>query len=129
MSSAARSIPEIFGDVVGQFTNLLKKEGELARSEISEKLAHIATALVFAVIGAVVAIPALVIILQAIVGLFVQMGMSFPLAAILVGGIALAVGIFLLVGGINRLKALNLTPNKTIHQLQRDAEMVKQEVS
>jgi Putative Actinobacterial Holin-X, holin superfamily III len=129
MSATIRSIPEIFGDVIGQFTSLLKKEGELARSEISDKLAHIATGLGFAAVGAVLAIPALVLLLQALVGLLVQTGMAFPLAAVLVGGATLAMGIFMLVGGINRLKSQNLVPEKTIHQLQRDAEMVKQEVS
>lgn len=129
MSSTIRSIPEIFGEVVGQFTSLLKKEGELARSEISDKLADIATGLGFAVVGAVLAIPALVILLQALVGLLVQTGMAFPLAAVLVGGATLAVGIFVLSVGINRLKSQNLIPEKTIHQLQRDTELVKQEVS
>lgn len=129
MSATIRSIPEIFGDVVGQFTSLLKKESELARSEISDKLTHIAAGLGFAVVGAVLAIPALVILLQAIVGLLVQTGMAFPLAAVVVGGVTLAMGILMLAGGINRLKSQTLVPERTIHQLQRDAEMVKQEVS
>jgi len=33
-----RSIPEIFSDLLSQFTTLLRKEGLLARAEISEKI-------------------------------------------------------------------------------------------
>jgi hypothetical protein len=129
MTAPNRSIPEIFSDLVDQVTTLLKKEGQLARSELSDKMAHVATGLAFAVVGAVLAIPALVILLQAIVGLLVRAGLAFPLSAIIVGGITLVIGILLLIGGINRLKGENLVPEKTIHQLQRDAQVVKQEAS
>jgi hypothetical protein len=129
MDATNRSIPEIFSDLVGQLTMLLKKEGQLARSEISDRIAHIATGLGFAVVGAVLAMPALVILLQAIVGLLVQAGLAFPLSALLVGGATLVLGIVLLISGMNRLKGENLIPEKTIHQLQRDAQVVKQEVS
>ena len=73
--------------------------------------------------------PALVILLQAIVALLVQNGMSIALSSLIVGGITLVIGIFLLIAGIERLKGTKLTPEKTIHQLQRDAEMVKQETT
>jgi membrane protein implicated in regulation of membrane protease activity len=127
--AANRSIPEVFSDLVGNLTTLLQKEGQLARSEISDKITHIATGVGFAMVGAVLAIPALVILLQAIVGLLVQTGLSFPLAAVLVGGITLVIGILLLIAGVNRVQGESLVPEKTIHQLQRDAQVVKQETS
>ncbi len=39
---ANRSIPEVFSDLVGQLTTLLRKEAELARTEVSEKISKIA---------------------------------------------------------------------------------------
>jgi hypothetical protein len=125
---ANRSIPEIFSDLIGQLTTLLKKEGQLARTEVSEKIAQVATGLGYAVVGAVLAMPALVILLQAVVALLVQGGFSFALSAVIVGGVTLVIGIILLIAGVNRLKGENLVPNKTIHQLQRDAEVVAHEV-
>jgi hypothetical protein len=129
MTHVNRSIPEVLGDLIGQITTLFRKEAQLARTEISDKIAHAATGMGFAVVGAVLAMPALVILLQAIVALLVQAGLSIALASLIVGGATLVIGIFLLIAGMERLKGTNLTPEKTIHQLQRDAEMVKQEAS
>jgi hypothetical protein len=39
-----RSIPEIFSNSLSQFTTLLRKEGLLARAEISEKITQVAMA-------------------------------------------------------------------------------------
>jgi len=129
MTHANRSIPEVLSDLISQVTTLLRKEAQLARTEIGDKIAHAATGMGFAVVGAVLAMPALVILLQAIVALLVQGGMSIALASLIVGGATLVIGIVLLVMGMERLKGMTLTPEKTIHQLQRDAEMVKQETS
>jgi membrane protein implicated in regulation of membrane protease activity len=129
MTNGNRSIPEVLSDLIGQVTTLLRKEAELARTEVSDKIVHAATGLGFGLVGAVLAMPALVILLQAIVALLVQNGMSIALSSLIVGGITLVIGIFLLIAGMERLKGTKLTPEKTIHQLQRDAEMVKQETT
>jgi putative superfamily III holin-X len=124
-----RSIPEVFSDLIAQLTALLRKEGQLARTEISEKISGVAAGLALAMVGAVLAMPALVILLEAIVAALMRTGMSMFVAALIVGGVALAIGIILLVMGLGRLKATNLVPEKTLHQLQRDAQVVKQEAS
>jgi hypothetical protein len=62
-----RLIPVIFADLVNQFTALLRKEGQLARAEMSGKIGKIGTALGLVVGGAVLLIPALVILLLAAV--------------------------------------------------------------
>jgi hypothetical protein len=49
-------------------------------------------------------------------------------AALIAGGAALLIGIILLLVGINRLKIENLVPNKTIHQIQEDASVAKQQL-
>jgi len=129
MTHVNRSIPEVLSDLISQVTTLFRKEAELARTEIADKVVHAATGIGFAVVGAVLAMPALVILLQAIVALLVGAGMSIALASLIVGGSTLVIGILLLIAGMERLKGMKLTPEKTIHQLQRDAQMVKQETS
>jgi hypothetical protein len=62
-----RPIPAIFADLVNQFTALLRKEGQLACAEMSGKIGKIGTALGLVVGGAVLLIPALVILLLAAV--------------------------------------------------------------
>jgi hypothetical protein len=124
-----RTIPEVFSDLVGQLTTLLRKEGQLARTEVGDKLVQIATGLGLAMVGAVLAIPALVVLLEAVVALLVRAGLAIYLSALIVGGAALIAGIVLMITGMGRLKSENLVPSKTIHQLQRDVEVAKHEAS
>jgi len=53
-----RPISAIFGDLVNQFTTLVRKEGQLARAEMSEKIREIGIAFGLVVGGAVLLIPA-----------------------------------------------------------------------
>ena len=50
------------------------------------------------------------------------------MASLIVGGAALVVGVILLLVGINRLKVEHLVPRKTIHQVQEDASVAKQQL-
>ena len=129
VSHLNRSIPEIFSDLVSQLTTLLRKEGQLARAEVSEKLAHIGVGIGMAIIGAVIAMPALVVLMEAIVSGLMRAGMAVTFAAALVGGISLVIGILLLIAGMGRLTSETLVPEKTLHQLQRDVEVAKHEAS
>ena len=124
-----RSIPEIFTDVVNQFTTLLSKEGQLARTEMSEKITQVAVGLGLIVGGSVLLTPALVILLQAGVSALITNNIvSEPWAPLIVGGVIFLIGIILLLVGMSRLKAHALVPSKTIHQIQRDVSVAKQQV-
>ena len=110
-----RSIPEIFTDVVNQFTTLLRKEGQLARTEMSEKITQVAAGLGLIVGGSVLLTPALVILLQAGVSALITNNIvQEPWAPLIVGGVVLLIGMILLLVGMSRLRAEALMPNKTI---------------
>jgi uncharacterized membrane protein YqgA involved in biofilm formation len=123
-----RSIPEIIGDLLTQFPTLVRKESQLARVELSEKISQVGFGIAFIVVGAVLLTPALVVLLQAAVAALQQAQFQPFVAALIVGGVALVIGIILLLVGINRLKVENLVPNRTIHQIQQDASMAKQQL-
>jgi hypothetical protein len=71
-----RSIPELIGDVVNDFTVLVRKETELARVEMSEKIGDLGIGIGLLVGGSVLLIPALVILLQAAVAGLVAAGIA-----------------------------------------------------
>jgi hypothetical protein len=123
-----RSFPEIFTDLFGQTTALLSKEGQLARAEISEKMSQVAVGLALLVFGSVLLIPALVILLDAAVAALIRRGFEAPLAALIVGGSALALGVILALIGLSRLKAKRLMPTRTLEQWQQDAAVAKQQM-
>jgi Putative Actinobacterial Holin-X, holin superfamily III len=126
--SSQRSILDIGSDLLAQFPILVRKEAQLARAELSEKISRVGMGLAFIGIGAVLLIPALVVLLIAAVNALQDAGFEPAIAALIVGGSALLIGIILLLIGINRMKVENLVPNKTIHQLQEDALVAKQQV-
>lgn len=126
---SSRSIPEIVTDLFEQFTTLLAREALLARTELSEKIGQAGTALALIVAGAVLLIPALVILLDAAVAALNDAGFEPIYSALMVGGGVLIVGLILVMIGVNRLKPKNLVPSRTIQQIQRDAQVAKQQVS
>jgi hypothetical protein len=127
-SSANQSVPSILTDLLSQFALLLRKEGELARTEMSEKMTQVAVGLGMLVAGAVLIMPALVVLLFATVAALDDAGMSSSAAALLVGGAVLLLGLILILIGMGRLKARKLVPRKTIHQLQEDVSVAKRQV-
>lgn len=122
-----RPIPDIISDAVSQFTLLLRKEGQLARTEVSENINRAVAGVGLIATGAVLVIPALVILLQALVSMLAERGFDPHLAAAAVGGVVLVLGLILLTIGINRIKAENMVPRKTLNQLQQDASVAKEQ--
>jgi uncharacterized membrane protein YqjE len=123
-----RSIADVLRDVITQATTLLRKETELARVELSENVSRAAIGLGLIVGGAVLLIPALVILLEAAVAALEQNGMRPAEATAIVGGCALVLGFILVAIGISRLRVKSLMPNKTMQQLQQDAAAAKQQM-
>jgi hypothetical protein len=91
-------------------------------------LTMIGMALGLVVGGAVLLIPALVILLQAAVAGLAGLGLAVGWASLIVGGVALMIGLAILAIGVNRLKTARLVPTKTLGQLQRDAAVATQQV-
>lgn len=126
MAIPGRSLPEIFSDLIAQFTRLLQKEGQLARAEVSENIGKAATGLGFVIGGAVLLIPALVVLLDAAVAAITERGHLAPYwSALIVGGGVLIIGLLLLAFGASRLRPANMIPTRTMQQLQRDASVAK----
>lgn len=128
MPTDTRSIPEVFTDAIAQFVMLLRKEGQLARAEVSEKVSSATAGIGFIVGGAVLLIPALVILLGAIVTELAARGMAQPWPAVIVGGATFVLGLILFFLGTSRLKPSNMVPDRTINQFQRDAAAAKNQM-
>lgn len=127
-SMTHRRFPDLLGDVMTHTTSLFRSEVRLARAEVNEKISQATSGATLALIGAVLLMPALVILMSAGVAALVDTGMSDAFAALIVGGGVLVLGAILLLVGINRLKADNLSPRATISQLRNDASLAKDQV-
>ena len=123
-----RSVADVVRDVIAQLTALLRKEAQLARVELSENLSRAALGLALIIGGAVLLIPALVILLEAAVAALQQNGFDPAAAAGIIGGCALLLGFILVAIGASRLRVKALMTNKTIQQVQHDAATAKQQM-
>jgi len=119
VSNTNRSIPELLPDAVNNFTVLVRKETQLARAEMSEKISGLAIGTGILVAGAVLLIPALVVLLQSAVTALADPKIPVVCVALIVGGVTFLIGLVLLAIGVRRLKAARPVPTRTIEQLHK----------
>jgi xanthine/uracil permease len=126
-SSDPRSIPELISTLTGDLANLVRKEGELVRTEVTEKVQQVASAGQTLSIGAALLLGAFLVLLQALV-LALSKVMD-PLWASVVVGVAVGlVGYSLIKGAMKHVRPAELAPDRTARQLQKDAQFVKEQV-
>jgi drug/metabolite transporter (DMT)-like permease len=121
-----RSLKELLGDLTQSVTTLFRKEIELARAETSEKISQAGVAAGAIAGGAILALAALIVLLQALVIALTELGLAPALSALIVGGVVAIIAFALIYKGMNDLKASNLAPTRTVEALRRDAHMVKE---
>jgi drug/metabolite transporter (DMT)-like permease len=121
-----RSLKELLADLTNSVTTLFRKEIELARAETSEKLSQAGVAAGAIAAGGVLALAALIVLLQALVIALAELGLAPALSALIVGGVVAIIAFALIYKGMNDLKASSLAPTRTVEALRRDAHMVKE---
>jgi len=125
-SPTERSIPELFGDAISQLAKLVGNEFALARAEMSEKAGQAGRAAAMIGAGAVVMIPALVLLLFAIASALIKSGFSDPVAYLCVGGGAAILACILIAVGLNRLSGDAMKPSITLQQVEKDKRAAKE---
>ncbi|HWX48989.1 MAG TPA: phage holin family protein [Roseomonas sp.] len=128
MPEANRSVPDLIGDLVDQTSTLLRKEVQLARAEMSEKVSQVGASAGSIAVGGALLLAALIVLLNAIAAFLVTLGLSVWLSSLIVAVVVAIIGYIMLRAGLNRLKAANLTPQRTVTQLSRDATAAKEQV-
>ena len=119
-SRTDRTIPELFGDAMAQLAKLIGNEFALARAEISEKAGQVGRAAAMIGAGAVVMIPALVLLLFAAATALIRSGLSDSVAYLCAGGGAAIIAGVMIAVGLNRLSREALKPSITIQQVEKD---------
>jgi hypothetical protein len=119
-SQDRRPIPELLSDAVNQLAKLIGNEFELARAELSDKASQVGRAIAMIGAGAVILMPALVLLLFAVSAALIRAGLSEPLAYLLTGAAAALVSAALIGIGLSRLSGDALKPSMTLDQVERD---------
>jgi uncharacterized membrane protein YqjE len=125
---ASTSMIDLFSRLVDQMSMLFRKEIELAKAEMSEKASALGSGLTRAAVGAVLMIPAVVILLHAIVAWLDEAGLEPRWGYLVVGVIVAVIGAVLVQSGLAATRTSNLTPHRTAEQLQRDAAVAREQI-
>jgi hypothetical protein len=96
---------------------------------LSEKASQVANGGIFIGIAAALSLAGLVILLLAAVRWLEVAGLADRWGFLLVGGVAVAIGLALALKGANNLKTSALVPDRTIEQLKADYTVAKEHVS
>ena len=123
-----RSVTDLFGSAIGQISTLFRKEIQLARAEMGEKMGDAAGAITPIAAGGALLLGALIVLLFALVSLLVALGIEQGYSELIVGIVAALGGYILIRSGLSQLKASNLVPSRTTTQLSRDAQVAKETV-
>jgi hypothetical protein len=123
-----RSIPDLVSDAFAQLAKLVGNEFDLARAELADKATQVGRAAALIGAGAIILMPALVLLLFAAAAALIQSGLSQPVAYLITGVGAALVSAALIMTGLNRLSGDALTPSVTLDQVQRDKVAVKEMV-
>ena len=126
--NGTRGISDIFADIVDSLGTLVRKEMQLARTEVSDKIGEMGSALAVIAVGGVLALAALIFLLQALVEVLIRSGLSPAVSNLIVAGVVGIVGAIVVSTGIGRLRARSLVPERTIESLNRDAAVAKSQM-
>jgi len=127
-SRSDRSIPELFSDAVGQLAKLIGNEFALARAELFVKAGQAGRAAAIMGAGALIMIPALVMLLTAVASALMHAGLSDPVAYLITGASAAMISALLIMVGINRLSGDALKPTATMDEIERDKAAAREMV-
>jgi hypothetical protein len=122
-----RSVPEVLQDIVGNLQDIIRSEFRLAKTEIKEeasKAARPAAAFGVGLISGIYGIGFM--LLAAVYGLSTVM--PAWLAALLVGIILAIVAGAFIGSGREKLKRINLIPDKAIKSLEENVEWSKHQL-
>ena len=117
-----RSLGELFAELSRDTGLLVRKEVELATTELTgkAKVASMHAATVAA--GGALAHAGLLVLLAALVSLLVRLGVEVWLSAGIVAFLTMAIGYFLVNKGLANLRQANLAPTQTIQSISRSRD-------
>ena len=120
------SVSELVGDAVHQFTKLIRNELAIARVELTQKATQVGMGAGFIIGGALLLIPAMVLLLLALAAWLIELGLSASLSNLIAGVIGLLVSAVLAWIGKTKLSPEHLKPKHTIREVERDLAAVKE---
>lgn len=123
-SREARGLTDLIAQLGGDLAALVRKESELVRAEVAEKLSAVGKAVADVAAGGLLLVAALLVLLQALV-LALSKLMDPIWASLLVGLVVAGVGYMLVRTGMKTISLDRLKPDRSARQLKKNADLMK----
>ncbi|MGB3555131.1 MAG: phage holin family protein [Jannaschia sp.] len=124
-SNETRSAGGLLSDAMGNVSALVRNEVDLARAEVSENISRAGVAIGLIAAAGILALVALNVLAAALVAALTEAGLAAGWSALIVGVVLGGVAFLLMKKGTDDLKLSSLAPTRTVKNVQRDAEAVK----
>jgi hypothetical protein len=122
-----KPLGDLFSDLAGEMSELVRKEVALAKLEISQKAKYAGKNIAYLVVGGAIAYAALLAVIAAVIMLLDGVMPSWG-AALLVGLLVGAIGWLLIGKAKSALQQMDVTPRETVETLKEDAAWMKQQI-
>jgi hypothetical protein len=123
-----RSLGELLGDLMQQTGTLVRQEMKLATTELSDKASRVGKDIGALAVGGAVAYAGFLALLAALIVGLGQLGVTWWLAALIVGVVVTAIGGFMVQKGLTALKHQSIVPQQTIATLRDDQAWAKEQI-
>lgn len=123
---SVKAAPSLLNEALTHVSNLVRKEVDLARTEVSENLTRAGVAVGLLVGAIVLALVALNTLAAALVAAITELGIPAGWSALIVGGILALIALAMVSKGTNDLKLSSIAPSRAAKNVRRDAETVKE---
>lgn len=127
MQREERSLGDLFSELTRETSVLVRKEIELAKTEMTDKATKAGKNVAALAVGGAVAYAGA---LALIAGVILLLGNAIPLwvSALIVGLVVAGIGYFLIQKGLTALKHIDMVPRQTIETLKEDKEWAKDQI-
>ncbi|MBX9930256.1 MAG: phage holin family protein [Methylobacterium sp.] len=123
------SIQGLIGDALRETNELARKEIALFRNEMTSNIRSLFLGIAMLVGAAVFGVVAMLVLVDALVKWLATVVNSEALAALIVGGVMLAVAVGLALWGRSAMSLSTLAPTRTTRQVREDARTLSERVS
>lgn len=122
-----RSLGDLFSELMGETSALIRHEVALAQVEMTDKAAKAGRNVGFLLVGGAVGYAALLLLLTAIVALISYL---LPVwASALIVAIVIGIGSYVLISSaLAKLRSMELAPRETVRSVKEDAKWLKDQV-
>jgi hypothetical protein len=120
-----KSLGELFGELTRDMGTLVRKEVELARTEMTARASRMGRHAAYIAVGGAIAYAGLLALVAAMVIVLEAVGLTWWASALIVGIVVALAGYLFVQRGISAMQRDSLTPTETIETLKENAAWAK----